>query len=307
LANVRVIAQQLEKQYPESNRGQGATLMPLTERLVGDIRPILFVLLSGAGLLLLISSVNVASLLPVRSESRRREIAVRSALGASQTRILGQFVTEGVVLVAAGSMLGLTLAYWTMHLLTALIPADKMAGMPFLRDLGFTVPVLTFTGAIALLATVLFSLTPTLHFSLSKTRAGLAEGSRGSAGKTWRRVGSKLVVVELATAVVLLVGAGLLGKSLYHLLHVDLGLQPDHVVTVQFAAPPSFTTDPQVAAMERQIVSRIESLPTPEQRDCNTFRTAEKEHHGWPVRRIQLPFFDVFHHSHDCDGYLWNG
>ena len=165
------------------------------------------------------------------------------------------------MLVAVGSMLGLALADWTMHLLTALIPADKMDGMPFLQDLGLNVRVLTFAGLIALLAAVLFSLTPALQFSLSRMREGLAEGSRGSAGKTWRSIGSKLVVVELATAVVLLVSAGLLGKSLHRLLHVDIGLQPDHLATLQVTMPNSYVESEQVAILERRLMSRIENLP----------------------------------------------
>ncbi len=262
LANMKAIAQQLEKQYPESNRDQGANVMPLTEYIIGNIRPILLVLLSGAGLLLLISCVNVASLLLVRSESRKREIAVRSALGAGQARLVRQFVTEGLVLVAAGSVLGLASACWAMELLTGLISADMLASMPFLYGLGLNARVLAFAGAISLLAAVLFSITPVLHLSLTEVRAGLTEGSRGSAGNTWRRFGSKLVVLELATAMVLLVGAGLLGKSLYLLLHVGVGLQPDHLaVLVTGASPLSYAKDAQVVALERQVVSGIASLP----------------------------------------------
>jgi macrolide transport system ATP-binding/permease protein len=261
LANVTSIAQQLEKQYPE-NRGQGAGLITLTEAISGDIRPILLLLLSGAGLLLLIASVNVASLLLVRSESRKREIAVRSALGAGRGRLISQFVTEGLVLVAAGSALGLVAASWVMQVLTRLIPANMLARMSFLHDLGLNVRVVAFAGAIGLAAAVLFSFTPTLHFSLSETRAALAEGSRGSAGNTWRRLGSKLVVLELATAMVLLVGAGLLGRSLYRLLHVDIGLRPERLITMFVAAPDSsYGKDVQAIALERQVVNRIESLP----------------------------------------------
>ena len=110
--------------------------MTLTEVIVGTVRPILLVLLGGAGLLLVIATVNVASLILVRSESRRREIAVRRALGASAWRVVAQFVTEGVVLVGVGSVAGLTLAAWAMQLLTALVPANLMAGMPYLQISG---------------------------------------------------------------------------------------------------------------------------------------------------------------------------
>lgn len=262
LANVTSIAKQLEKEYPGSNRDQGAALALLSEVIVGQIRPILFALLGGAGLLLLIAGVNVASLLLVRSETRRREMSVRAALGASRSRLIAQFVTESLVLVSAGGALGLVSAAWTMRLLSKLVPADVLAGMPFLLGLGLNVRVLAFAGAIVLLAAALFSLTPAVHFSLSETRAGLAEGSRGSAGTTWRRLGSKLVVLEFATAVVLLGGAGLLGKSLYRLLHVEIGLQPDRLATLAVAAPQSgYGKGEQAIALERLAIRRIAALP----------------------------------------------
>src|SRR5262249_15735153 len=165
LADVTLIAQQLEKQYPDSNRGQGAAVAPLGEVIVGDIRPILLALLGGAMMLLLIATVNVANLLLVRCESRRREIALRSALGASPGRLVRQFVTEGVALVAAGGAFGLVSAYWLMRLLTQLIPADMMARMSYLQGLGLNARVLTFASAISLLSAALFSLTPVLRLS----------------------------------------------------------------------------------------------------------------------------------------------
>jgi macrolide transport system ATP-binding/permease protein len=262
LADLTSIAQQLEKLYPDSNRGQGASVMPLTEAIVGDIRPILLVLFGGAGLLVLIACVNVTSLLLARSESRTREIAVRRALGASGQRLVRQFATEGVVPVVAAGVLGLLSAQWAMQLLIRLIPVDMMAGMPYLKGLGLNLRVLAFAGAISLVAALLFALTPTLHLSLSDLRDSLAEGGRSSTGILWRRFGPNLVVVELAVAVVLLVGAGLLGKSLYRLLHVDLGFQPDHLAMLEVAAPPSsYGKDEQAVALGRQIISRIASLP----------------------------------------------
>jgi macrolide transport system ATP-binding/permease protein len=261
-ADTSLIASQLEKQYPDSNHGQGALVLPLSEVIVGNIRPILLVLLGGAGLLLLIACVNVASLLLVRAESRRREISVRTALGASRVRLIRQFVTEGLVLVAAGSLLGLASASWTMQLLTRLIPAGMLSGMPFLQGLGLNLRVSLFGCGIALLAAVLFSVTPALRLSFAEMREGLGEGSRGSAGNTWRRLGSKLVVVELATAMVLLVGAGLLGQSLYRLLHVDLQFQPDHLATLMVGAPDSpYAKDPQAVALGRRMTGCILSLP----------------------------------------------
>jgi predicted permease len=261
-ANVIGIARQLEQQYPDSNRGQGAAVVPLAETIVGNIRPVLLALLGGAALLLLIASVNVASLLLVRSESRKREIAVRQALGASVGRVVRQFVTEGIVLVLAGGALGLAAAYWAAALLLALVPANMMARLPFLNELGLNLRVALFAGAIAAAAAVLFALLPVLHLSVSRTGDGLVEGSRGAAGTTWRKLGSQLVVLELATAMVLLVGAGLLGKSLYRLLQVDIGLQPDRLATITLTLPSTtYRTDEQLLAVERRIHERIAALP----------------------------------------------
>ncbi len=263
LADVTGIASRLEKQYPESNKEQGANLSPLSDVITGAIRPILLVLLAGACLLLLIAAVNVASLLLVRTESRLREFAIRSGLGASRARITGQFVAESLVLVGIGSALGLACASWTMQILKKLISEDALLRMPYLNELGFNGRVVGFALLIALLGAVLFSLTPALSFSLSEMRQRLAEGSRGSSGNAWRRLGSKLVVIELATALVLLAGAGLLGQSLYRLLTVKLGLQPEHLVVMNVAAPPNanYSKDEQAIALERKIVAAVSAIP----------------------------------------------
>jgi len=321
LANVTLVAQQLQKQYPDTNRDQGAALSPLSEVIVGNIRPILLLLLGGAALLLLIACVNIASLLLVRSEARRREMAVRSALGASAARLILQFVTEGMVLVVAGSALGLASARLVMQLLTTLIPARIQATMPFLNGLGLNLDVLIFACAIALLAAMLFSLTPALRLSSSDMRSGMAEGSRGSAGNTWRRLGSKLVIVELATAMVLLVGAGLLGKSFYLLLRVNIGLQPDRLVTLNVAAPgASYAKDEQAIALQHQVMSRIASLPgvesvglvsqIPVSTNGNTtwFRVLGRPFHGEhnevPERQVSSGYFATMKAKLICGRYF---
>jgi len=262
LANMTAIARQLEIQYPADNRGQGAFVAPLSDVIVKDVRPILLALLGGAGLLLIIACVNVSSLLLVRSESRKREIAVRGALGASRLRLMRQFTTDGFVLVAASSVLGVFLARAAMQVLTSLISKDILVGMPYLSGLGLTLHVLAFAGAISVAAIILFSLTPLLRLPLREIREGLNEGGRGYAGTLWRRFGANLVVVELAVAVVLLVGAGLLGKSLYRLLHVDIGFQADHLATVGIAlSDAAYPKDEQQVAVARQIVDRVSHLP----------------------------------------------
>jgi macrolide transport system ATP-binding/permease protein len=261
-AEMETIARQLEMQYPKDNRGQGASVLPLSEVVVRDIRPILLVLLGGAGLLLVIACVNVSSLLLVRSESRKREIAVRGALGASRARLIRQFLTEGLVLMALGSLLGLAAAGSAMRILARLISKDMMAGMPYLRGLGLNPHVLAFALVVSAFSAALFSVPPVVRLPLTRLREGLTEGGRGYAGTLWRRFGSNLVVVELAIAVVLLVAAGLLGKSFYRLLHVDVGFQADHLATVGVAlSDAAYAKDEQVVAVERQIISRISSLP----------------------------------------------
>ena len=198
----------------------------------------------------------------VRSESRRRELAVRSALGASKARLVRQFVTESLVLVGLGSVAGVTISGWLMQVLLGLIPAPMLASMPFLSGAGLNVRVLACAGAIALAATVVCSLAPMLRLARSDVRAGMAEGERGSSGNTWQRLGFKLVVLELATAMVLLVGAGLLGKSLYRLLNVDLGFRPDRLATLQVAVPGTrYPEHEQIVALGKQITERIAALP----------------------------------------------
>ena len=261
-AEMKAIAADLEKQYPDSNRGQGAIVEPLREVIVGNVRPILLVLLAGAALLLLIACVNISSLLLVRSESRRREIAVRGALGASHGRLVRQFITEGFVLVLAGTALGLGFGALFIRVLLGFVSKDVMEYTPYLSGLGIDLRGLVFACGLALISLLLFSLAPILRFTLATNlRDDLAEGGRTAAASVWRRFASNLVVVELAIAVVLLAAAGLLGKSFYHLVHVDIGFQPDHLATVQVALPANYSTDQQKVAITRQVLSRLAELP----------------------------------------------
>jgi len=262
LADLKRIAKDLEAQYPDSNRDQGATVAPLSEIIVGDVKPILLLLLGGVGLLLLIACINVASLLLVRSETRRRELSVRRALGATRTRLIRQFVIEGLVIVAVGTIAGLVSSYWAMQILSGLIPKDMMVGMPYFDDLGLNPRVLMFALVLAGFATALFSLSPALRLSTLDVREGMAEGARGSAGKAWTRIGSKLVILELTTAMVLLVGAGLLAKSFHRLLQVDTNFETRNLVTMRLRAPLStYGEDPQAVALQRKLVAEIRTLP----------------------------------------------
>lgn len=262
-ARMQPIAQQLQKQYPDVNRDFGsASVTPLRDVVVEDVRPILLMLLSGAGVLLLIACVNVTTLLLVRSDSRRREFAVRGALGGSSARLFQQFATEGLVLAAAGGLFGLILAEWGMRILASLVPANKIDSMPYLRELGLNPLTIVLACLLSLFAALLFAIIPTVRMSLSEMLAGLKGGTRGSASTTWRRFGANLMVVEVALATVLMVSAGLIGKSLYTLLHVDTGMRPDHLAALGLNWPPArYSSDEQKVALERQIVEQVSVLP----------------------------------------------
>jgi macrolide transport system ATP-binding/permease protein len=261
-ADIKTIADNLARQFPDSNRDQKAFMLPLTDVIVGDVRPILLVLIAGAALLLLIAAVNVASLLLVRAEQRRREMAVRGALGASRSRLVRQFITEGVILAAISGVLGLALAAVVMNLFLRLIPRDIFVTMPYLRLVGVNNQVLLFAALVSVTAGILFSLLPALRVSVSDLRESLTEGGRSASGTFWRRFGSNLVVLELAMAVVLLTGAGLLGKSFYRLLHVDTGIEPSHLALLEVAATgPAYGKNAQLIALERQLQSTLSALP----------------------------------------------
>lgn len=260
LANTSTIAAQLDHQYPQSNHGQGAMVMPLSDPISGDIRPVLLILFAGSVLLLLIGCVNIASLLLVRAESRRREMAVRGALGASLARLTRQLIVEAALLVALSVSVGLTAAWGIVPLLAALIPERVLRGMPFFQMIGFDHRVALFVFAVSLVALAVSTIAPVSRLSIADLRAGLATGARSSSS-TWRGFGSSLVVVELALAIVLLAAAGLLGQSFYRILRVDLNFNPAHLATLEIDANTGYDTAARQLALSRSLVGAINAVP----------------------------------------------
>jgi macrolide transport system ATP-binding/permease protein len=299
LAEMSTIAKQLQQQYAVAGPSLSASVVPLSEVMIGDVRPILLALLGGAGLLLLIACVNVGSLVLVRSESRRREIAVRGALGATPARLMRQFVAEGLLLAGFGSLAGVIVAIGAMKLLGSLVPKDMASNMPFLGGVGLNAHTGSFAAVVALLAALLVTATPTLRLSLHDVRDGLGDGDRGAAGQLWRRLGANLVVVELAIAAVLLAVAGLLGQSLYRLLHVPLGFDPNHLATVQVMAPDTiYKSDEQTVGLYREVVRRVSSLPGVESAGMTSMLPAQCD---CAIDRIQIPGRPYLGEHNDVD------
>jgi putative ABC transport system permease protein len=234
----------------------GLLLRSLREIVVGEIRPALLVLLAAVAFVLLIACANVANLLLARAALRHKEIAIRSALGAGRARVIRQLLTESVLLAAIGGALGLALAYWGMRALLAL-NEDRI---PRAHEIGIDARVLIFTAGVALLTGVLFGLLPALHTSKSDLHAVLKEGGRS--GSARRSVRGLFVVAEVALALVLLVGAGLLLRSFQNLQRVDPGFKPDNLLTMQISLPATKYKDPQqVDAFFQQALEKVNALP----------------------------------------------
>ena len=211
-------------------------------------------------LLSLIGLVNISGLLLVRSESRRREMALRNALGASRSRMVRQLTVEGFLLAVFGCGIGLILAAYLIKVLTGKIPSDLLDNMPYMQGLHLDWRLFLFAGLASLLGGLIFSVAPALRIPLSDIHEDLMAGGRSVAGRSWRRAGSALVAVELAITMTLLVSAGLLSKSFYRLLHEDLGMSTDHLAILHVSRLDG-ETDANALALQRQIISRMSHLP----------------------------------------------
>ena len=256
-ADFTTIAGRLEQQYPDTNTHRGLRVDSALSALVGDVRPMLLILLYAVACVLLIACANVANLLLARATSRHKEMAIRTALGASRGRVVRQLLTESVLLSLLGGAVGLMLAVWWSDLLIALgkedIPRAVQVGIDW-RVLGFTFGVSVITGLV-------FGLVPALHSSKRELVESLKEGGRGnSEGARRNKVRSILVVAELAIAVVLLVGAGLLIQSLWRLQKMNSGLQPENILTFNLGLPEKYNWEKQ-AQFFIDLKSRLEATP----------------------------------------------
>jgi putative ABC transport system permease protein len=257
-----VIASRIEQENKQSHAGTGLKLVPLQEQVVGQVKPILLVLLAAVGFVLLIACANVASLLLTRSLSRQKEVAIRTALGASRWRVIRQLLTESVMLSLAGGAAGLLIAYWGVDVLVAALPESQLNALPFLKSLHIDVNILAFSFGLSLLTGIVFGLAPALQSSRLDLNEVLKEGGRTTSGGARQRLRSAMVMTEIALAVVLLVGAGLMMKSLLRLLQANIGFNPQNVLTMTIVLPAGKYDDAnrQVSFYE-QLKERVRSLP----------------------------------------------
>ncbi|HWS87833.1 MAG TPA: ABC transporter permease [Pyrinomonadaceae bacterium] len=257
-ADLGGVMRSLAERYPDANRGNGAAVIPLKETMIGDVGPILWMLLGAVGFVLAVACVNVSNLLLARSTARTREYAVRAALGAGRWRLLRQSLTESLLLSLAGGGLGLLLAAWVTRAALDALPT----GLPRAEEVELDLRVLLFTLAVSLLTGVLAGLAPALKTSQERLSETLKDGGRGSVGGRGRAQGL-LVALEMSLALVLLIGAGLMIRSMSALWNVDAGFRPDNLLTFGLSFPPSLraANDETKRAALRDLSDRLNSMP----------------------------------------------
>ena len=257
-AELKTIHKRLEADS-SFNKNYTAEVIPLREQLVGNVRPALWVLLGAVGLVLLIACANVANLLLSRVAARGREIALRTALGARRMRVIRQLLTESMLLSLLGSALGLLVAWWGIGALVAISPRDLVN----LQNVGINTTVLAWTLGVTLLTSILFGIVPAIEATRVNLNDALKDGGKGAeGGARSRRLRGALVVGEVALALVLLVGAGLLIKSFAQIRKIDTGFQTENILTMVLRLPPAkYQEDPQYVAFFRQALERIRATP----------------------------------------------
>jgi predicted permease len=252
------ITARLEQQYPDINRGLSANVVALHDQAVGRVRPALVLLLAGVGFVLLMACVNVANLLLARSVARQKEIAVRTALGAGRARLLRQMIAESLLLSAAGGLLALGFVWAGVRLLVAIAPPE----LPRLNEIQPDLTVLLFTAVVSLAAGVLVGAAPAIAAGRGDVQDALKDVSRGVVGSVLRqRMRAALVVGEIALAVVLTIGAGLLLRSFVALLAVDPGFRADNLLTLQVQLPRRLSSADARNAFYAELFKRLDSLP----------------------------------------------
>lgn len=261
-AELSVIAKRIEQENAGSHAGTAMKVVPLQETVVGQVKPVLLVLLAAVGFVLLIACANVASLLLTRSLTRQKEVAIRAALGASRWRVIRQLLTEAVLLSVVGGLAGLLIAYWGVGGVVAMLPDNQVNALPFLRSLQIDKTILLFSFGLSLLTGIVFGLAPALQSSRPDLNEVLKEGGRNTTGSSGHKLRSALVMSEIALAVVLLVGAGLLMKSLLRLLQSNVGFNTEQMLTLTVAVPPAKFTDPnRLIEFFGQLKHRVDALP----------------------------------------------
>jgi predicted permease len=258
-AEMATIAQRLAEQYPDFNRGVGVHIVGYHQQLTGNLRAALLILLGAVVFVLLIACANVANLMLARAATRQRELAIRTALGAGRSRLMRQLLTESVLLSLLGGTLGLALALWNFDAIVAALPAH----MPRASEIKVDRQVLVFTFAVAVMTGVIFGLVPALQASSLNLNDALKEsGGKGTGGVVRHRVRSLLVVTEVALAVVLLAGAGLLIRSFHRLQQVNAGFNPENVLSVPFVLPQNRYPDGNTrVAFINRITEKLKALP----------------------------------------------
>lgn len=252
------IARRIEEQNKDGQAGRNVRLIPLQEEVVQNVRAALLVLFGAVGLVLLIGCVNVANLLLARAAGRRREIAIRVALGAGRGRLIRQFLTESILLSVAGGLVGLLIAKWGVSILIALASGV----LPRAGEIGLDTRVLAFTFGLSVLTGIAFGLAPALQSSRSDVQTALKDSGNAGSSPQRNRLRSWLVVAEVSAALVLLIGAGLLLKSFWQLQRMDAGLRPENVVTMSLALPQAkYSTSEATDAFHGQLLQRVNALP----------------------------------------------
>src|SRR5882757_6530057 len=258
-AAMNTISSRLEKQYPEDNKGWGAVVVPLHDDLVSDVRPALLMLLGAVTFVLLIASVNVANLVLAKTFGRQKEIAIRTAMGASSARVFRQVLTESVLLALIGGALGLTFAHAGIRLIMAFL-ADKV---PPTVEVGLDAKVLFFTAAISIATGILAGVLPALRLTRQNISHSLKEGlGRTDSDSGGHRTRGILVVAEVALSLILLVGAGLMIRSFQRLHAVNPGFDSHNVLTMSaMVSRAKFPEPSQQAGFFRQVLQRVRTLP----------------------------------------------